>query len=50
MRDLGVTDMKIFETWLEEEKEYLSGLQREPETETLQMEYWQKQVNLQALE
>ncbi|KAG1781347.1 hypothetical protein EV702DRAFT_1193530 [Suillus placidus] len=39
MRDLGVMDDSVFESWLEEEKVYLKGLTREPEEETLQMEY-----------
>ncbi|KAG1831413.1 hypothetical protein F4604DRAFT_1946633 [Suillus subluteus] len=48
MRDLGVTDVGVFESWLEEEKAYLKGLTREPEEETLQMEYWQRLVSLGA--
>lgn len=50
MNDLRVTDRSCFEDWLEEEKIYLMGLRREPEAETLQMEYWQKLVNLQGSE
>ncbi|KAG2108078.1 hypothetical protein DEU56DRAFT_874537 [Suillus clintonianus] len=42
MRDLKVTDVAVFEGWLAEEKVYLQSLTREPEVETLQMEYWQK--------
>ncbi|KAG1781338.1 hypothetical protein EV702DRAFT_1193520 [Suillus placidus] len=41
MQDLGVRDDSVFECWLDEEKAYLKGLTREPEEETLQMEYWQ---------
>ncbi|KAG0701651.1 hypothetical protein DFH29DRAFT_925671, partial [Suillus ampliporus] len=41
MKYLGITDEN-------EEKIYLQGLTREPEDETLQMEYWQKLVNLTA--
>ncbi|KAG1837203.1 hypothetical protein C8R48DRAFT_751645 [Suillus tomentosus] len=48
MQDLRLTDKSIFECWLEEEKTYLQGLTREPEDETLQMEYWQKLVNFTA--
>jgi len=48
MQDLGVSDVKVFEDWLEEEKVYLLGLQKEPLEETLQMEYFQKLLNLQA--
>jgi len=50
MNDLGVSDARVFEDWLEEEKVYLLGLQTEPMHETLQMEYWQKLLNLQASE
>ncbi|KAG1893159.1 uncharacterized protein F5891DRAFT_1131377 [Suillus fuscotomentosus] len=48
MRDLGVADDGVFERWLDEEKAYLKGLTHEPEEETLQMEYWQRLVNLKA--
>jgi len=48
MRDLKVADETVFEHWLEEEKVYLQGLTREPEDETLQMDYWQRLVNLTA--
>ena len=48
MRDLGIADESVFERWLQEEKVYLQGLTREPEEETLQMEYWQKLTNLTA--
>ncbi|KAG0698993.1 hypothetical protein DFH29DRAFT_983677 [Suillus ampliporus] len=44
----GVSDESIFEDWLKEEREYLHGLRSEPQQETLQMEYWQKLVNLTA--
>ncbi|KAG2126906.1 hypothetical protein DEU56DRAFT_958995 [Suillus clintonianus] len=50
MRDLKVTDKTVFEHWLEEEKVYLQGLTREPEVETLHMEYWQRLVSLTASE
>ncbi|KAG2354598.1 hypothetical protein BDR07DRAFT_1305407 [Suillus spraguei] len=48
MEDLGVEDESTFERWLEDEKVYLKGLTREPEDETLHMEYWQRLVNLRA--
>ncbi|KAG2337491.1 hypothetical protein BDR05DRAFT_978479 [Suillus weaverae] len=48
MQDLRVRDVSVFECWLDEEKAYLKGLTREPEEETLQMEYWQRLVNLSA--
>ncbi|KAG1844379.1 hypothetical protein F4604DRAFT_1884457 [Suillus subluteus] len=39
MQDINITDESTFDEWLKEEK---------PEIETLQMEYWQKLVNLSA--
>ncbi|KAI5990753.1 hypothetical protein EDD15DRAFT_2169952 [Pisolithus albus] len=48
MNDLGITDVSVFGVWLSEENEYLTARSREPEEETLQMEYWQKLVNLDA--
>ena len=50
MLDLNISDEKVFEDWLEEKKAYLQGLRAEPQEETLQMEYWQKLVNLQGSE
>jgi len=50
MEDLGIPDEGVFETWLEEERAYLQGLKKEPPEETLQMEYYQKLVNLWASE
>lgn len=49
MVDLQINE-SVFEEWLIEEREYLQGLRKEPEQETLQMEYWQKLVNLQGSE
>ncbi|KAJ7256854.1 hypothetical protein B0H12DRAFT_1015629 [Mycena haematopus] len=46
MAALGVETRAVFETWLEKEKTYLNSLSKEPEHETLQMEYYQKLVNL----
>ncbi|KAG1758241.1 hypothetical protein EDD22DRAFT_827673 [Suillus occidentalis] len=48
MHDLNVTHESIFEDWLTEEKTYLQGLRTEPEDETLQMEYFQRLINLGA--
>ncbi|KXN84446.1 hypothetical protein AN958_12604 [Leucoagaricus sp. SymC.cos] len=42
----SVSDSTVFVTWLKEEHEYLLGLSSEPFEETLQMEYYQKLVNL----
>ncbi|KAG2126569.1 uncharacterized protein EDB93DRAFT_1273720 [Suillus bovinus] len=46
MHELGVTDPSVFDSWLAEERTYLLSLNHEPERETLEMEYWQKLVNL----
>ncbi|KAJ7781733.1 hypothetical protein DFH07DRAFT_728833 [Mycena maculata] len=46
MRDLGVESRGVFETWLESEKAYLQTLSKEPLEETMEMEYYQKLVNL----
>src|ERR1700753_3842833 len=47
MASMGVESRSVFETWLEQEKQFLASLKKEPEQETLQMEYYQKLVNLQ---
>ncbi|KAI6156953.1 hypothetical protein BKA82DRAFT_4325550 [Pisolithus tinctorius] len=47
-RELGVTADTEFTTWLQEEQNYLEGLEMEPLNETLQMEYWRALVNLEA--
>ncbi|KAF8145176.1 hypothetical protein K438DRAFT_1992115 [Mycena galopus ATCC 62051] len=46
MRRLGVTSPAEFEDWLEKEKTHLQGLSKEPMQEMLEMEYYQKLVNL----
>ncbi|KAG6877118.1 hypothetical protein C0992_010769 [Termitomyces sp. T32_za158] len=48
MADQGVAGVDTFKCWLAEEKQYLQGLSREPVQETLQMEYYEKLVNLEA--
>jgi PIN domain nuclease of toxin-antitoxin system len=48
MKDLGISDVSVFEIWIEEERTYLQGLKKEPAEETLQMDYYQKLVNLWA--
>jgi len=50
MKDLGISDVGVFEAWLQEEREYLQGLKKELAEETLQMEYYQRLVNLWASE
>ncbi|KAI6020774.1 hypothetical protein PISMIDRAFT_53038, partial [Pisolithus microcarpus 441] len=46
MNNLGITDISVFSVWLLEENDYLAAHSCEPEEEMLQMEYWQKLVNL----
>ncbi|KAJ7243703.1 hypothetical protein C8J57DRAFT_1438524 [Mycena rebaudengoi] len=50
MRRLGVGVRAEFVGWLTAEKTYLKSLSKEPQQETLQMEYYQKLVNLQDAE
>ncbi|KAK0496146.1 hypothetical protein EDD18DRAFT_1309780 [Armillaria luteobubalina] len=50
MRDLGVAHEKEFDSWLKEEATYLSGLQREPPEETVEMEYFARLVHYYALD
>lgn len=50
MAAMGVESRAVFETWLEQEKAFLDSLSKEPEEETLQMEYYQKLVNLRDQE
>jgi hypothetical protein len=50
MRDLGVESRDVFEIWLEKEKAHLAKLSKEPVEETLEMEYYQKLVNLRDAE
>ncbi|KAI6011812.1 hypothetical protein BKA83DRAFT_4474400 [Pisolithus microcarpus] len=45
---LGVSDLATFKVWLDEERLYLKSLLCEPPEESLQMEYWQRLVNLAA--
>ena len=48
MIDLGVDKPEVFDSWLEEERQYLQELKREPPLKTLHMEYYQKLVNYMA--
>jgi hypothetical protein len=50
MKDLGITDDRVFKMWIQEERTYLQGLKKEPVDETLQMEYYQRLINLWASE
>ncbi|KAJ3761727.1 hypothetical protein EV360DRAFT_92860 [Lentinula raphanica] len=50
MNDLGITSADTFDKWLNEERDYLNGLKKEPAEETLQMEYYKKLVKLQDAE
>jgi hypothetical protein len=46
MADQGIPDAAVFDKWLTEEREYLCGLSKEPMQETIEMEYYQRLVNL----
>ncbi|KAJ7805124.1 hypothetical protein B0H14DRAFT_3091659 [Mycena olivaceomarginata] len=50
MREEGIVDYSVFRIWLEEEKTFLLGLKAgsKDQSETLEMEYVQKLVNLDA--
>jgi hypothetical protein len=50
MKDQGIANESTFKDWLEEERAYLKGLAKEPMVETMEMEYYQKLVNLHASE
>ncbi|KAJ3889517.1 hypothetical protein GG344DRAFT_51442 [Lentinula edodes] len=50
MNDLGIASTDVFHNWLKEEREYLSGLKKEPKLETLQMDYYRKLVKLDESE
>ena len=47
---MGISNVEVFDEWLNEEREYLQGLRAEPEVETLQMNYYQKLINFHASE
>ncbi|EIW81516.1 hypothetical protein CONPUDRAFT_90395 [Coniophora puteana RWD-64-598 SS2] len=47
MSHLKISDANVFSSWLDEERTYLKGLEKEPIEETLQMTYWQRLTNLQ---
>ena len=46
MVDLEICDPTTFNEWLQEEKQYLKGLTKELEEETLHVEYYQKLLAL----
>ena len=46
MIEMDIEDTSIFDGWLNEEREYLKALRMEPLIETLQMEDYQKLINL----
>ncbi|KXN91216.1 hypothetical protein AN958_02172 [Leucoagaricus sp. SymC.cos] len=47
MKDENIADIQVFHDWLKEECGYLVRLATEPQEEMLQMDYYQKLVNLQ---
>ncbi|KAJ6561284.1 hypothetical protein B0H10DRAFT_1635993, partial [Mycena sp. CBHHK59/15] len=50
MRELGVLSRNEFDQWREKERAHLQTLSKEPGGETMEMEYFQKLVNLQDAE
>jgi hypothetical protein len=50
MHRLNIESCDVFKTWLESEKAYLRTLSKEPLEETMEMEYYQKLVNLRDAE
>ncbi|KAG6809770.1 hypothetical protein H0H92_014809 [Tricholoma furcatifolium] len=46
MEDQGIAGPEVFTEWLQEEKAYLQSLSKEPEEETLEMDYYQRLVSL----
>jgi hypothetical protein len=46
MAEQGIESGSVFNAWLLEERDYLKGLKTEPAEEMLQMEYYQRLVNL----
>ena len=48
MAEQGIESKATFSSWLAEEKTYLLSLSKEPIQETLEMEYYQQLVNLNA--
>jgi hypothetical protein len=50
MKDLHISDRRIFEDWRFEEQAYLESLAAEPVIETMEMEYLQQLVKLCAVE
>ncbi|KAF7785028.1 hypothetical protein Agabi119p4_1193 [Agaricus bisporus var. burnettii] len=50
MRRAGITDAGVFHGWLKEEREYLRGRSKEPEVETLHIDYYRALVKLNSLE
>lgn len=50
MIEIRVDNTDVFESWHDQEQEYLKSLKKEPLTKTLQIEYYQKLINLLASE
>lgn len=46
MRELSIENEVVFDRWLAEEKVYLLTLSKEPLIETMEMEYYQRLINL----
>lgn len=50
MKARGFPDTSVFQEWLDEERKYLKSLKREPEEETVKLDYYQKLLELDVLE
>jgi hypothetical protein len=50
MRRAGISDVSVFNDWLREEREYLLGRSKEPEVETLHIDYYRALVKLDSLQ
>lgn len=50
MSQLNITDARVFDEWLVEERDYLTNLKSVPEEETLQMEYYKRLLELKQAE
>jgi hypothetical protein len=50
MQRVGIVNVCIFNDWLKEEREYLLARSKEPEVETLHIDYYRALVKLNLLE
>ncbi|KAJ3560907.1 hypothetical protein NP233_g10531 [Leucocoprinus birnbaumii] len=50
MEDKNIKSTQVFHDWLKQEADYLCGLVKKPEEETMMLDYYQKLVNLHQKE